>query len=99
MLSSASGLVNVALATKDPRPSTAATLDRMRHNLVPTTVIHTVWDLIVSFPNGAEAAKRTEGELVAVTGFHNWLVVHPIKAANVVIDALTINRVEADYAA
>lgn len=80
------GVRNAVWAARGPR--TVDTLQRMSDNLTPTTVIHTAWDLIVPVACGVQAAKLTGGELIVLPGFHNWLVVHPARAANAILEAI-----------
>lgn len=85
---SLAGIVAVGWAAKTPQPSTAELLGRMRRCAVPTTVIHSRYDMIVTFRNGCDAARHSGGTLVPVAGFHNWPMAHPHRAAETILAAL-----------
>ncbi|QFP94845.1 hydrolase [Mycobacterium phage Marshawn] len=85
---SLSGVFNVAMATHSPSPKTVDLLAVLRDKAVPVSVIHSVWDLIVPFANGLQASRVSGGALVVLPGFHNWVMVHPQRCADEIIDAV-----------
>ena len=70
-------LVGPARSIMRSGPS-AALLDRLRFEQIPTIVIHSDRDLVVPFSAGRAAAQRVRGTFVAVHGaFHSWLLTDP----------------------
>ncbi|AJA43734.1 hydrolase [Mycobacterium phage Milly] len=87
---SLSGIFNVAMATKSPKPPTVAMLAAMRRQKVSVTVIHCRHDRITHYYNGVQAALVTDGLLVTLPGAHNWIMVHPHHTAEVIAAAVKL---------
>lgn len=70
------------------KADTVPLLKSMKHQGVPTAVLHGVHDQIVPYASGVSAAKLADAALYAVDGFHSWMLADPEQAADLIMLAL-----------